>query len=97
MHRQTWYRIENGSSTKRETVIAMAEAVGANVDEALTEAGYQPLYHQPLAGGDLLLSIYNSLPEQRSRDLLNIATMMSEQYAPKPRVKRARRPKKNRP
>jgi transcriptional regulator with XRE-family HTH domain len=43
MDRQQWYRIENGKSgTKRETVIKMAKAIDADVDEALTLAGYAP-------------------------------------------------------
>ncbi len=38
--RQQWYRIESGKSgTKRETVISMANAVSANVNEALAKAG----------------------------------------------------------
>jgi transcriptional regulator with XRE-family HTH domain len=95
MHRQTWYRIEHGGQTKRDTVIAMAKAVGANVDEALTEAGFQPLSNPPLPGADLLLSYYNTLPEQQARDLLNIAKVMSEQYSTKTNIDRARRPKKS--
>ena len=43
MDRQQWYRIENGrSGTKRETVIKMANAVDADVDKALTLAGFAP-------------------------------------------------------
>lgn len=42
--RQQWYRIENGKSgTRRETVIAMANAVSANVDEALRRAGFSSI------------------------------------------------------
>lgn len=39
--RQQWYRIESGKSgTKRDTVIAIANAVSADVGEALRRAGF---------------------------------------------------------
>ncbi len=39
--RQQWYRIESGKSgTRRDTVIAMANAVSADVGEALKRAGF---------------------------------------------------------
>lgn len=42
--RQQWFRIENGlSGTRRDTVIRMAHAISADVDEALRLAGFAPL------------------------------------------------------
>lgn len=39
--RQQWYRIETGrSGSRRDTVIALAKAVDADVAEALTRAGF---------------------------------------------------------
>lgn len=42
MLRQQWQRIEKGSSTKRVTVIRVAQALDADVDEALKMAGFIP-------------------------------------------------------
>ena len=41
--RQTWYRIEKGNSTKRESVIKIAEALDADIDYALELAGFASL------------------------------------------------------
>jgi transcriptional regulator with XRE-family HTH domain len=55
MKRQQWSRIIKGvSGTKRTTVIRIAEAVGANVDEALVKAGYAPLNSDNGNGADAI-------------------------------------------
>lgn len=39
--RQTWFRIENGlQGTRRDTVLRIADALGANHEEALNKAGF---------------------------------------------------------
>ena len=47
MRRQQWQRIEKGASTKRVTVIRVAEALEADPDEALQMAGFQPAIATP--------------------------------------------------
>lgn len=42
MLRQQWQRIEKGASTKRVTVIRVAQALDADIDEALKMAGFIP-------------------------------------------------------
>ncbi len=41
--RQTWIYITRGNRTKRATVIKMARAVNADIDEALRRTGFAPL------------------------------------------------------
>lgn len=41
--RQTWYRIEKGYPTKRDTVIKIAEVLNADIDYALELAGFASL------------------------------------------------------
>lgn len=43
LHVKTISRVENGTPTKRDTVIELAQAIGWNPNEALTVAGYAPL------------------------------------------------------
>jgi DNA-binding XRE family transcriptional regulator len=48
MDRQQWYRIESGKSgTRRDTVIRIAKALSADVNDALKNAGYAAVGEAP--------------------------------------------------
>lgn len=63
--RQQWYRIESGlSGTRRDTVIAMANALTAPVDEALRMAGFSAEGVEP---DDGLFSGLNELSPDKQK------------------------------
>jgi transcriptional regulator with XRE-family HTH domain len=84
MHRQQWYRLENGASTKRATVIRIAEVLGEDTDEALAIAYGLKQEKKPsqslhalqidLIQSELaeLTRLFLTLPSERRADILAI-------------------------
>ena len=77
MDRQQWYRIENGKSgTKRETIIKMANAVDADVREALNLAGYKADENEASDSHEIYEDIEitfrdgNKIPEDKQQKLV---------------------------
>jgi DNA-binding XRE family transcriptional regulator len=82
--RQQWYRIEVGKSgTKRDTVIAMAKAVNADVNVALTKAGFASAGPEEEEG---FYKGFKQLPEEKKalarRQLKAIIDSLAEEDEP---------------
>lgn len=61
--KQEWYRLEKGRSTTQKTVIAIAEALEVDTDEALTRAGFQPLNSAEIEDDEDLAVLFSGYPQ----------------------------------
>jgi len=77
--RQTWYRLEKGWPTKRPTVVAVANALGASVTEALTLAGFTPNSINDRAEEDVAALFYDyaKLTDEDKRELKAVMDMIA--------------------
>jgi transcriptional regulator with XRE-family HTH domain len=81
--RQQWYRIESGKSgTRRDTVIEIARAVSADINEALDKAGFRTVEegsrtHELAENVSIKLNVPNLSPD----DEKEIAEELSIAYA----------------
>jgi DNA-binding XRE family transcriptional regulator len=87
--RQTWYRIEKGWATKRQTVVAVANALEASVTEALTLAGFAPTPTDDPSDEDITALFYDyaKLTEQDKQELKSVMRMISKDIRERLRLK----------
>jgi transcriptional regulator with XRE-family HTH domain len=81
IHVKTVSRIENGEGTKRKTVIALASAIEADVNEALKKAGFAPQNTENNIPKPIkeALSTSGNLDDGDMQLIANFIRMLSEQ------------------
>lgn len=82
IRRQQWIKIAKGASTKRQTVIRMAEAVKADPVEALERAGFKAFNNSreivaSTQAGQRAAEYVDNLPPERQTDALAILATLS--------------------
>lgn len=82
LDRQTIYRLENAlSGTKRETVIQIAESIGADVNEALSKAGFAS--DKTEIPEDIAIIGYDELNSDDIRDIVEFIKFKKSQKSQK--------------